>query len=432
MPHQWPGKGREIMTAGPQLPDHSPRKEGAPTALDGLLVVDFTRVVAGPACTQTLADFGARVIKIENPEGGDDTRHYEHAEIGGESAAYLSLNRNKHGIALDFTRPAALQVARELIAKADVVVENFSGGVMKKYGLDYASVASTNPRLVYCSISAYGRKGPFALRPGFDPITQAESGFMSLNGFPDGQPVRTGPPIVDLATGMSACNAILLALLARDRLGRGQHVEVALIDIAVAMTAFYGMAYLITGSNPGRFGNSPNGSPSVGVYEASDGPFYIACANDRLYRRLVTEVLERPDLVTDPQFATRKARTANREKLRAIIGAAFRADRLEIWMAKMKKANVPVGYLRTVEQGLNAPEVRERHRLSRIPHPTAGSVPNIETPLRLELTPVVDPVAAPLLGEHTREVLRGTLGYDDGRIAALADAGAFGAKPGNA
>jgi crotonobetainyl-CoA:carnitine CoA-transferase CaiB-like acyl-CoA transferase len=323
-------------------------------------------------------------------------------------------------------------VARELIAKADGVVENFSGGVMKKFGLDYASVASTNPRLVYCSISAYGRTGPFAQRPGFDPITQAESGFMSLNGFPDGQPVRTGPPIVDLATGMSACNAILLALLARDRLGRGQHVEVALIDIAVAMTAFYGMAYLITGSNPGRFGNSPNGSPSVGVYEASDGPFYIACANDRLYRRLVTEVLERPDLVTDPQFATRKARTANREKLRAIIGAAFRADRLEVWMAKMKKANVPVGYLRTVEQGLNAPEVRERDRLSRIPHPTAGSVPNIETPLRLELTPVVDPVAAPLLGEHTREVLRGTLGYDDGRIAALADAGAFGAKPGNA
>ena len=249
------------MTTRPQLPDRAPREKGAPTALDGLLVVDFTRVVAGPACTQTLADFGAEVIKIENPDGGDDTRSYEHAEIGGESAAYLSLNRNKRGIALDFTNPAALEVARELIAKADVVVENFSGGVMKKFGLDYASVAPTNPRLVYCSISAYGRKGPFAMRPGFDPITQAESGFMSLNGFPDGQPVRTGPPVIDLATGMSACNAILLALLARDRLGRGQHVEVALIDIAVAMTGFYGMAYLINGVNPGRFGNSPNGSP---------------------------------------------------------------------------------------------------------------------------------------------------------------------------
>jgi crotonobetainyl-CoA:carnitine CoA-transferase CaiB-like acyl-CoA transferase len=414
------------MTARPQLPDRAPREKGVPTALDGLLVVDFTRVVAGPACTQTLADFGAEVIKIENPEGGDDTRSYEHAEIGGESAAYLSLNRNKRGIALDFTNSAALEVARELIAKADVVVENFSGGVMKKFGLDYASVAPTNPRLVYCSISAYGRNGPFALRPGFDPITQAESGFMSLNGFPDGQPVRTGPPIVDMATGMSACNAILLALLARDRLGRGQYVEVALIDIAVAMTGFFGMAYLINGVNPGRFGNSPNGSPSVGVYEASDGPFYIACANDRLYRRLVTEVLDRPDLIASPEFANRRARAANKEKLRAIIGKVFASDRLENWIAKMKKANIPVGYLRTVEEGLNAPEVRERHRLSQIPHPTAGSVPNIETPLRMELTPVVDPVAAPLLGEHTKAVLRKTLGYDDGRIDALAEAGAFG------
>jgi crotonobetainyl-CoA:carnitine CoA-transferase CaiB-like acyl-CoA transferase len=251
------------MAARPQLPERTPRAKGEPTALDGLLVVDFTRVVAGPACTQTLADFGAEVIKIENPDGGDDTRHYEHAEIGGESAAFLSLNRNKHGIALDFTNPAALEVARELIAKADVVVENFSGGVMKKFSLDYASVAPTNPKLIYCSISAYGRKGEFALRPGFDPITQAESGFMSLNGFPDGEPVRTGPPIVDLATGMSACNAILLALIARDRLGRGQQVEVALIDTAVAMTGFYGMAYLVSGANPGRFGNSPNGSPTV-------------------------------------------------------------------------------------------------------------------------------------------------------------------------
>jgi crotonobetainyl-CoA:carnitine CoA-transferase CaiB-like acyl-CoA transferase len=417
-----------IMTAIPQLPERAPRAKDQPTALDGLLVVDFTRVVAGPACTQTLADFGADVIKIENPDGGDDSRAYEHAEIGGESAAFLSLNRNKRGIALDFTKPEALAVARELIAKADVVVENFSGGVMKKFGLDYASVAPTNPRLVYCSISAYGRKGEFALRPGFDPITQAESGFMSLNGFADGEAVRTGPPIVDMATGMSACNAILLALLARDRLGRGQHVEVALIDIAVSMTGFYGMAYLISGNNPGRFGNSPNGSPSVGVYHAADGPFYIACANDRLYRRLVVDVLERPDLMTDERFANRKARSANKEELRQIIGQVFAGDLRETWMAKMKKVNLPVGYLRTVEEGFNAPEVRDRHRLSQIRHPTAGSVPNIESPLSMGLTPIVDPVAAPLLGQHTNDVLRKTLGYDDSHIAKLAEAGVFGKK----
>jgi formyl-CoA transferase len=414
------------MVTKPQLPERPSRVASGPPALDGLLVVDFTRVVAGPACTQTLGDFGATVIKIENPDGGDDTRAYEHAEIGGESAAYLSLNRNKRGIALDFSVPEAREIARDLIRKADVVVENFSSGVMKKFGLDYAAVAPSNPRLVYCSISAYGRSGPFASRPGFDPITQAESGFMSLNGFADGPPVRTGPPIVDMATGMTACNAILLALLARDRLGRGQHVEVALFDIALAMTGFYGMAYLINGQNPGRFGNSPSGSPTVGVYDASDGPLYMACANDRLYRRLVVEVLNRPDLITDPRFATRKARSENKELLRTAIAEVFAGDSLENWMAKMKLANIPVGYLRTVEEGFNAPEARQRHRLSRIPHRTAEWVPNIETPINMSITSAVDPVAAPLLGEHTEDVLRETLGYDERRIAELAAKGALG------
>ena len=413
------------MTARPLLPDRLPRAKGVPAALDGLLVVDFTRVVAGPACTQTLADFGAEVIKIENPDGGDDTRSYEHADLAGESAAFVSLNRNKRGIALDLAKPVARDIARELIARADVVVENFSASVMKRFGLDYASVAPANPRLVYCSISAYGRQGPFAARPGFDPITQAESGFMTLNGFPDGSPVRTGPPVIDMATGMSACNAILLALFARDRLGHGQQVEVALFDIAVSLTGFYGMTYLMTGVNQSRFGNSPNGSPSVGVYEASDAPFYIACANDRLYRRLVIEVLGRADLAA-AEFADRRSRSANKEKLRAILGGIFAQDSRDNWVTKIKAANIPVGYLRTIEEAFNSGEVRERHRVSQIPHPAAGSVPNIEQPIRLELTPVADPVAAPLLGEHTKEVLRKTLGYDDGRIAALAEAGAFG------
>ena len=417
------------MSARPQLPDPAPRAKGAPTALDGLLVVDFTRVVAGPACTQILADFGAEVIKIENPDGGDDTRSYEHADLAGESAAFVSLNRNKRGIALDLTKPEARDVALELIARADVVVENFSAGVMKKYGLDYASVASTNPRLVYCSISAYGRQGPFASRPGFDPITQAESGFMSLNGFPDGPPVRTGPPAIDMVTGISACNAIMMALFARDRLGRGQQVEVALFDIALAMTQFYGMAYLMTGVNPSRQGNSPNGSPSVGVYDASDAPFYIACANDRLYRRLVIEVLGRPDLASG-EFVDRRSRSANKKKLRAILTEIFAQGLRENWVTKMKAANIPVGYLRTVEEAFNSPEVRQRPRLSQIPHPAAGTVPNIESPLHLGLTPVIDPVAAPLLGEHTKEVLRKTLGYDDARIAALAEAGVFGTVSG--
>jgi len=215
-------------------------------------------------------------------------------------------------------------------------------------------------------------------------------------------------------------------LIARERLGRGQQVEVALYDMASAMTGFYGMAYLMNGLNPARFGNSPNGSPSVGVYEASDGPFYLACANDRLFRRLMTEVFERPELVTDSQFATRKARSANKEKLRTLIAGIFASDRLETWMGKLKKANIPAGYLRTVGQGFDAPETRDRHRVCRIPHPTAGWIPNIETPISMDLTPAVEPVAAPLLGQHTRDVLRTTLGYEECRIAALSQAGAFG------
>jgi len=194
----------------------------------------------------------------------------------------------------------------------------------------------------------------------------------------------------------------------------------------VAMTQFYGMAYLMTGVNPSRQGNSPNGSPSVGVYEGSDAPFYIACANDRLYRRLVVDVLQRPDLASG-EFGDRRSRTANKEKLRAILTGIFAQDIRENWVAKMKAANIPVGFLRTVEEAFNSPEVRERHRLSQIPHPAAGSVPNIESPLHLGLTPAVDPVAAPLLGEHTKQVLRKTLGYDYARIDALAEAGAFGA-----
>ena len=417
------------MPAQVALPDRAPRPTDAPAALAGLRVIDFTRVVAGPACTQTLGDFGAEVIKIEQPVTGDDTRAYEHAELGGESAAFLSLNRNKRGVVLDLTVPQGQEVARVLIAKADVVVENFSSSVMKKFGLDYPAVSGINPGLIYCSISAYGRHGPLAWRSGFDPITQAESGFMSLNGFADGPPVRTGPPIVDLATGMSACNAILLALAARQRLGRGQHVEVALFDVALAMTGFFGMAYLMNGVNPSRTGNSPNDSPTVGVFEASDGPLYVACANDRLYRRLVTEVLGRPDLLSDPRFATRRARWINRAQLRGIIADIMATTEMDVWISRMNQAGVPVGRVRTVEQAFHAPEVRERDRVCHIPHPTASAIPNIEPPISMQLTPAVDPRAAPRLGEHTAAVLRDTLGHSEQDLERLRQAGAFGPIP---
>jgi formyl-CoA transferase len=414
------------MPERPKLPPHRPRPQGAPKALAGIRVIDFTRVIAGPYCCQTLADLGAEVIKIENPQGGDDTRSFPHGDLNGEASAFLSLNRNKRGVALDLARPEAREVARALIDKADVVVENFSTGVMDRFGLGYPDVSANHPRLVYCSIAAYGRSGPFAGRSGYDPITQAESGFMTMNGWPDQPPVRTGVPVIDMTTGMLATNAVLAALFARERLGQGQYVEVALFDAAITMTGFYGYNYLVTGLNQTRFGDAPGGSPTVGLFRGSDGPFYVACGNNRLAKRLIAEVAGRPDIANDPDYATVRDRVRNRAKLRALLDEIFAAAPREHWVDKLKAVNAPGGYLRTIEEAFNSPEVRERHLVSGIPHPKAEAAPNIRSPLSLSLTPVVDPVAAPTLGQHTESVLAELLGYDRARLDALASAGAFG------
>jgi crotonobetainyl-CoA:carnitine CoA-transferase CaiB-like acyl-CoA transferase len=250
---------------------------------------------------------------------------------------------------------------------------------------------------------------------------------MSMNGFPDGAPVRTGVPIIDMSSGMMACNAILAALLAREKLGKGQHVEVALFDQAITMTGFYGPNFLVSGEEQKRFGNSPGGSATVGLFEAHDGPFYVAASNDRLFRRLVTEVLHKPELAQDPEFATPKARAANKVKLRQVIEGLFKAGNKgrDQWVTELKAANVPAGPLRTVPEAFVSPELEDRALVSGLPHPVAGTVPNIAPPLRLSETPIADPVAAPLLGQHTEEVCR-LLGYDATRIAALRAAGAFG------
>jgi crotonobetainyl-CoA:carnitine CoA-transferase CaiB-like acyl-CoA transferase len=415
------------MATPPQLPPHRPRPVAAPKALAGIRVIDFTRVIAGPYCCQTLGDLGAEVIKIENPQGGDDTRNMPQVDLAGESSPYLSLNRNKRSVTLDMQLPAAREVARALIDTADVVVENFSTGVMDRFGLGYAEVSAKHPRLIYCSISAYGRSGSLAHLSGYDPIMQAETGFMSMNGWPDGPPVRTGVPVIDMTTGMLASNAVLAALFARERLGQGQYVELALFDAATTMTGFYGMNYLVSGVNQSRFGDAPGGSPTVGLFRAADGPFYIACGNDRLFRRLVTEVVEQPELAKDPQFATTRERVRNRARLRGILDDVFASKPREHWVGKLKASNTPGGPLRTIEEAFTSVEMRERQLISGIPHPKAGTAPNIRSPLHLALTPVVDPVVAPLLGQHTRAVLAELLGYDEAKLVALGAAGVFGA-----
>ena len=408
-------------------PYQAPPREGA-AALSGLRVVDFTHFVAGPMATMTLADFGADVIKIEAPKKGDDFRHYPPVDpqMEAQGAPYLWTNRNKKSLALDMKSEGGLAVAKELIAQADVLVENFSTGVMQRFGLDYATCAAINPGLVYCSISAYGREGPYADRLGFDPVAQAESGFISMNGYADRQGVRTGAAVMDVATAMSATNAILLALMARAKDGKGQYVEVALFDTAVVMTGFGAMQHLTTGYEPQRNGNvSPDTCPS-GVFMSQDEPFYINCGNDKIYQRLFEQVLERPDLAHDLELSQRNHRLRRREEIFAIMDEAFAKQPWSHWATRLRAANVPHGHVRTLAEALASDEARSRSLVTRIPHPVKGWIPNIASPVRLSRTPAVEPIAAPAVGAHNDEVLRDVLHYDADRIATLRALGAFG------
>lgn len=415
------------MTARPQLPPHQSRPEGAKLALSGVRVIDFSHFIAGPTASMILADFGAEVIKVENASRGDDMRQAAGPRIGGEGGAFLWANRNKQSIGLDLSVPEGRDIARRLIAVADIVVENFSSGVMERLGLDYPSVSQDNPRLIYCSISAFGREGELARRAGFDPIGQAEGGLMAINGHPDGPPVMMGTPIVDLTSGMMASNAILAALAARSQHGIGQHVEVAMFDQAVTMLSYLATNTLISGEDPVRTGNAPP-LAGAGVYQTFDAPIFLCCANDRTYQRLVIDVLDRADLATHPHYATMAGRSENCDSLNEILCELLRRDTRENWLKKMHAAGVPVGPVSTVSEVLASDVMRQRGLLSQIQHPTAGMVPNIAPPFRLSATPVTNPRAAPTLGQHTSEVLANVLGYGRTEIESLAATGALGAK----
>lgn len=411
------------------FPEHRARPDSAPLALQGIRVVDFTHFIAGPFATMMLADMGADVIKIEAPTGGDDFRQYPpfNPDIA-QGAPFMWSNRNKRSVALNLKSPQGLSLARELIATADVVVENFSLGVMERLGLDYESCRKDNPKLVYCSVSAYGRDGAFSDRLGFDPIAQAESGFISMNGYSDREGVRALSPVMDIGTAMMASNAILGALLARDRLGIGQAVEVALFDSAILMTGYATLQHVFTGNETIRHGNtSPDTCPS-GAFQAQDRTFYINCGSNKIFQRLVTQVLERPDLASDPAYANGVERTRRRDELFAILGDAFAQQPWLYWQARMREAKVPCGLVRTVGEAIRSDEAREREIVTRIPHPNGGWVPNVALPIRYSGTPLADPVAAPAVGQHTRDVLRDVLGYNDEDVNTFEGQGALGAN----
>jgi crotonobetainyl-CoA:carnitine CoA-transferase CaiB-like acyl-CoA transferase len=414
-----------------EFPEHPPRLADAPKALEGIRVIDFTHFIAGPLATMMLADMGAEVIKIEAPGRGDDFRQYPpvHPDLK-HGAPFLWTNRNKRSVALDLKSTQGANVVRELIATADVVVENFSTGVMKRLGLDYESCCKVRPEIVYCSVSAYGRDGAFADRLGFDPIAQAESGFVSMNGYADREGVRALSPVMDISTAMMACNAILGALVARERCGRGQSMEVSLFDNAVLMTGYATLQHLFSGADPQRQGNtSPDTCPS-GVFKAQDRSFYINCGNDKIFQRLMAQVLDRPDLAVAETYGTGRDRIRRRDELFSILGEAFAKQPWSYWQPRLRAASVPSGEVRTVGDAIRSPEARERGLVTRIPHPTLGWVPNVTLPIRYSRTPIVDPVAAPSVGQHTEDVLHRILGYDQDRLLQLADAGVFGGHTG--
>ncbi|MBC5767309.1 CaiB/BaiF CoA transferase family protein [Ramlibacter albus] len=413
-----------------EFPAHEPRPKAAPTALQGIRIVDFSHFVAGPFATTILGDMGADVIKVEPPERGDELRYYPPAVPGLESQGgpFAWTNRNKRSLALDLKSEHGVKVARELIAQADVLVENFSTGVMQRFGLDYDTVKKLNPRIVYCSVSAYGREGPYADRLGFDPVVQAESGFVSMNGYADRMGVRASSAVMDISTALMVSNAVLGALVSRERQGEGQYVEVALFDTGVMMTGWATMQHLVTGKEPQRHGNtSPDTCPS-GVFEASDKPFYINCGNDKIFIRLAEQVVGRSDLANDPELRDRNGRIARREELFAELNKEFAKQPWAHWQQRMREAQIPCGLVRTVGEALRSPEAAARKLVTHVPHPTLGQVPNIASPIRYARTPMADPKPAPDIGQHTTEVLKEVLGFDEQRIAQLASAGTFGKR----
>jgi crotonobetainyl-CoA:carnitine CoA-transferase CaiB-like acyl-CoA transferase len=392
-------------------------------ALEGIKVVDLSRVLAGPMCTMTLGDLGADVWKVESPIHGDDTRTWSPPEIGGVATYYLSANRNKRSIAVDLKQPRGQAIVRGLIERADVLVENMRHGTLDQLGLGWDAARAINPRLIYCSISGYGRDSPSAELPGYDVVAQAESGLMAISGEQGGQPLKFGVAIADLATGMNSVQAILAALIARGRTGEGQFIDMALLDSGIALLANIGTGFINTGDQPPRFGNAHPTVVPYQLFDTADGTFILACGNDIQFRALCEKVVQHPELVDDPRFRRSRDRVINRETLIPILAEVFRTRVSSHWIESLHTAGVPAGRARDLDEVFSAPEVLQRGLVRKLPHPSIGEVSLLASPLRLTATPPEYRVPPPLLGQHTREILRDVLGIADDEIGRLIEAG---------
>ena len=412
------------------------RQNAAMNSLEGIRVLDLSRVLAGPWCTQTLADLGADVIKIERPGAGDDTRNWgppflptADGRESHESAYYLGANRNKRSVTCDIAQPEGQALVRELAEHCDVFIENFKVGDMARYGLDYASLKAINPRLVYCSLTGFGQSGPYAPRAGYDYIIQGMGGLMSVTGERDdlnGGPQKVGVAVADLFTGMYATVGILAALRHAERTGEGQHLDMALLDTQVAMLANLGANYLVSDQAPGRMGNAHQNIVPYQVFEvaprADGGKDFIilAVGNDGQYAKFC-EVAGRPDLASDPRFVKNADRVRHRAELVPMLEAVMKTRAKADWLSALEAAKVPCGAINSLDEVFADPQVQARGMVTHWQHPLRADLPLVSSPIKLEKTPVRTDRPPPMLGQHTDEVLGELLGVDAARLATLRD-----------
>ncbi len=399
--------------------------------LEDIRVLDLSRALAGPFCTMMLGDLGADVIKVERPDGGDDSRGWGPPFVGkpygpypGESAYFIAANRNKRSVTVNLKSAEGQEIVRWLASASDVLVENFRTGALARVGLGYDELRALNPRLVYCSVSGYGRTGPYADRPGYDFIIQAEGGLMGIIGPEDGPPYRVGVPIIDITAGMFAATAILAALRARDQTGKGQLVDVSLLDTVAALLTNVASNYLVGGMEPRRLGNA---HPNIAPYEAfraRDRWFALAAANERQWATLC-DVLGRPELKDDPRFITNVERVANRPALLEVLNEAFAAHDANEWLAELRQAGLPCGPINTIADVFEHPQAEARGLALESEHASAGPVRFPGFPYKLSRTPAEVRQPPPLLGQHTAQVLTELLGHSAEEVAALRERGAI-------
>ena len=390
--------------------------------LDGIKVIDLGHYIAGPMCTMTLGDMGADVIKVELPASPDHSRALGPPFVGGESAYYLSYNRSKRAITINTKTKAGIEVMKKLLKESDVLVENFRVGVMARMGLSYEEVAAINPGIIYCSVSGYGQDSPLKDKPAFDAMLQAESGIMDITGFPEGPPTKVGISIGDTAGAVCAVQGILAALIARNKTGRGQHIDLSLMDALVSLFTYQAGVYFATGQSPSRLGNKHLVITPYEDFETKDGSIIIATASQKLWEMLCNKVLEHPELIEDPRFRTMSDRNTNQRQLKAIIEQLTKTKASKDWIEVLELNAIPCGYIRKVSDALESEHIKARGMVIEMEHPTAGKIRLLGNPLNLSDTPIEASMPPPTLGQHTTEILK-ELGYSEREIEELKSEG---------